>query len=171
MTRNIDHLIVHSSATEHGEDFSAADIDKWHRAKGWLGNGYHFVIRLDGTIESHAKGDRTRPIDKPGAHVGGCGKGWNRRSVGICLIGGLTNGEPTGDYAQAQFDSLYWLINDLDEEFHIPGGQIMGHRDLIEVTDSSPKACPCFDVKPWLVARYKAEAEFEGIAPFNENFD
>ena len=165
-----DHLIVHASATEHGEDFSAADIDKWHRARGWLGNGYHFVIRLDVTIESKANGNRCRPVDKPGAHVGNCGPGWNRRSIGVCLIGGLTNGEPSADYQQAQFDSLYWLINELVEEYDIPADHIMGHRDLIELTDSSPKACPCFDAPKWLKQRDLEELRFEGLAPWEENF-
>ncbi len=166
-TRNIDYIIVHASATEHGQEFGASDIDKWHRARGWLGNGYHYVIRGDGTIESKAEGHRCRPLDKPGAHVGDCGPGWNRRTVGICLIGGLRKGKPSDAFTSEQLDSLYYLINDLDAEFDIPAGNVIGHRDLIEMTNASPKACPCFDVKPWLVER---DAEFIGAAPFNDNF-
>ncbi|MCD4722976.1 MAG: LysM peptidoglycan-binding domain-containing protein [Desulfobacula sp.] len=29
----------------------------------------------------------------------------------------------------------------------------MGHRDLIKITRSSPKACPCFDVAEFLTER------------------
>jgi len=146
-----DHLIVHASATEHGKDFDAADIDRWHRAKGWLGNGYHYVIKLDGTVESKANGARCRPVDKPGAHVGNCGPGWNRRSIGICLIGGLDpeTREPTNNYIPEQFAALYELIGGLAAEFNIPSENIMGHRDLIAQTDAPPKACPCFDVNTW----------------------
>lgn len=172
MNRNVDHLIVHASATEHGEDFTAADIDQWHRAKGWLMNGYHFVIRIDGTIESKEKGNRTRPLNKPGAHVGDCGKGWNRRSIGICLIGGLKNGQPSAAYTEAQYESLFELLDELAVEFDVPSDNIMGHRDLIAITNAPPKACPCFDVKPWLVDTDRRKAlEFIGEAPFTENFE
>lgn len=171
MNRNIDHIIVHCSATEHGKDFSASDIDKWHRARGWLGNGYHFVIRLDGTIESKAKGNRCRPLDKAGAHVGDCGPGWNRRTIGICLIGGLKNGKPSVEYTQAQYDSLYRLINDLDDVFRVGVERIIGHRDLIQLTGAPPKDCPCFDVQEWLAERDEKELHFEGTAPLRSNFE
>ena len=32
-------------------DYTAADIDKWHRQRGFRKIGYHFVIKLDGKIE------------------------------------------------------------------------------------------------------------------------
>ena len=49
--RNIDSIIVHCSATKAGQDFTAADIDCWHRERGFNGIGYHYVIRLDGKLE------------------------------------------------------------------------------------------------------------------------
>lgn len=67
--RTIDSIIIHCSATPCGKDFTAADIDRWHRQRSFNGIGYHFVIRLDGTIESG------RPIGKPGAHC----VGWNNQ--------------------------------------------------------------------------------------------
>ena len=76
--RKIDSIIVHCSATKAGQDFTAADIDRWHRERGFNGIGYHYVIRLDGRLE------KGREIDLAGAHC----KGWNERSVGICYIGG-----------------------------------------------------------------------------------
>ena len=83
--RKIDSIIVHCSATKAGQDFTAADIDRWHRERGFNGIGYHYVIRLDGRLE------KGREIDLAGAHC----KGWNERSVGICYIGGLDeNGHP-----------------------------------------------------------------------------
>ncbi|MBQ0048079.1 MAG: N-acetylmuramoyl-L-alanine amidase [Prevotellaceae bacterium] len=77
--RTINELIIHCSATAEGKDFTAADIDRWHRVQGWSGIGYHFVIRLDGTVEPG------RPIDKAGAHC----SGHNANSLGICYIGGI----------------------------------------------------------------------------------
>ena len=44
-------IIIHCSATPRGVDYSAADIDKWHRQRGFSKIGYHYVIRLDGKIE------------------------------------------------------------------------------------------------------------------------
>ena len=32
-------------------DASAEEIDQWHKNDGWVGIGYHYVIRKDGTIE------------------------------------------------------------------------------------------------------------------------
>ena len=60
--RTINTIIIHCSATRRGLDFTANDIDQWHRQRGMDGIGYHYVIRIDGTIE------RGRDIEKVGAH-------------------------------------------------------------------------------------------------------
>ena len=60
--RNIDSIIVHCSATKAGQDFTATDIDRWHRERGFNGIGYHYVIRLDGKLE------KGRDVALPGAH-------------------------------------------------------------------------------------------------------
>ena len=77
--RAISLIVVHCSATRAGQDFTATDIDRWHRQRGFRSIGYHFVIRLDGTIEPG------RDVALDGAHC----TGWNHRSIGICYIGGL----------------------------------------------------------------------------------
>ena len=78
--RTIDKIIVHCSATPRHKDFSAEDIRDWHvKGNGWDDIGYHFVIRLDGSIEYG------RMVDKYGAHV----KSHNYDSIGICYIGGM----------------------------------------------------------------------------------
>ena len=46
--RKIDSIIIHCSATKVGQDFTAADIDRWHRERGFNGIGYHYVVCLDG---------------------------------------------------------------------------------------------------------------------------
>ena len=71
-----DTIIIHCSATRAGQDFTATDIDRWHRQRGFRSIGYHFVIRLDGTIEPG------RDVALDGAHC----TGWNHRSIGICYI-------------------------------------------------------------------------------------
>ena len=91
--RNIDSIIVHCSATKAGQDFTATDIDRWHRERGFNGIGYHYVICLDGKLE------KGRDVALVGAHC----KGWNERSIGICYIGGLDeNGRPADTRTNAQ---------------------------------------------------------------------
>lgn len=145
--RKIDSIIVHCSATKAGQDFTAADIDRWHRERGFNGIGYHYVVCLDGRLE------RGRDISLMGAHC----KGWNEHSIGICYIGGLDkNGYPADTRTNAQKRVLYQLIIDLQKEYDIL--QILGHRDtsldlngdgVIEPYEYI-KDCPCFDVKTWL---------------------
>ena len=145
--RNIDSIIVHCSATKAGQDFTATDIDRWHRERGFNGIGYHYVIRLDGKLE------KGRDVALAGAHC----KGWNERSVGICYIGGLDeNGRPADTRTNAQKRVLYQIIIDLQREYNIL--QVLGHRDtspdlngdgVIEPYEYV-KACPCFDVKEFL---------------------
>ena len=129
--RTINELIIHCSATAEGKDFTAADIDRWHRAQGWSCIGYHFVIRLDGTVEPG------RSIDKAGAHC----SGHNANSLGICYIGGLApDGKtPKDTRTPAQRLSLRNLITTLRHIY--PGIALHGHRDYAN------KACPCFDVR------------------------
>ena len=145
--RNIDSIIVHCSATKAGQDFTAADIDCWHRERGFNGIGYHYVVRLDGKLE------KGRDVSLAGAHC----RGWNERSVGICYIGGLdANGRPADTRTNAQKRVLYQIIMDLQREYNIL--QVLGHRDtspdlngdgVIEPYEYV-RACPCFDVREFL---------------------
>ena len=130
--RNIDSIIVHCSATKAGQDFTATDIDRWHRERGFNGIGYHYVIRLDGKLE------KGRDVTLAGAHC----KGWNER--------------PADTRTNAQKRVLYQIIMDLQREYNIL--QVLGHRDtspdlngdgVIEPYEYV-KACPCFDVKEFL---------------------
>src|SRR3546814_19322645 len=89
--RKINLIVVHCSATREGQPHTAADIDRWHRAQGWNGIGYHWVVRLDGTVEI----GRPQPI--AGSHV----KGHNAPSIGVVYVGGLAaNGVTPQDNRQ-----------------------------------------------------------------------
>ena len=128
--RRIDKIIIHCSATNPTQDFDAADIDRWHKAIKWTGIGYHFVIKLDGTTE------RGRPIEEVGAHA----FGYNKRSIGICYIGGVDmEGKPSDTRTDEQKRALRALINILKVDF--PKATIHGHNEF------SKKACPSFNVK------------------------
>ncbi len=133
--RHIKRIIIHCSDTPEGRDDTADDIDRWHRAKGYNGIGYHYVVRLDGTIETG------RPLKRPGAHC----KGYNKSSIGICYIGGRSSDMKRyiDTRTAKQRAALRTLLTDLRRRF--PQAAILGHRDLAR------KACPSFDAK----AEYK----------------
>ncbi|NNC36128.1 MAG: lysozyme [Hyphomonadaceae bacterium] len=132
-TRKIDKIIIHCSATPPYRDVSAADIDHWHKERGWSGIGYNGVIRRDGRFESG------RDVNRRPAHA----FGQNRTSIGICMIGGLADDNlPAPQYTQAQWRTLGRVISELQAQY--PGAEFIGHRDV------GNKACPGFDVGHWL---------------------
>ena len=132
-----DFIVIHTAATRPFMDVGANDIRQWHLAEGYKDIGYHYVIRRNGTVETG------RPEDAVGSHV----KGYNTRSIGICLVGGLAQKAPyapENNYTKEQFKSLTFLLKQLKMKY--PKAEIKGHRDFPGVV----KACPCFDVKAWL---------------------
>ena len=144
--RKITGIVIHCSATEEGEDFDISDIDRWHKKRGFNRVGYHFVIKLDGTIQTG------RELSMIGAHV----SGHNKNTIGICYIGGLGADKKAKDTrTDAQKESLRWLISAIKNT--IKGGAaftVKGHRDYspdqngdcIIQTYERIKDCPCFEV-------------------------
>lgn len=125
-----DLIVVHCADTYDHMDIGAEDIDRWHRGRGWLSIGYHFVIRRDGTVEPG------RPPHVQGAHV----QGHNDCSIGICMIGGRgPNKEPEDNFTYEQEVSLKTLLETL--RCFYPEAEIAGHYQL-----DSGKACPSFNV-------------------------
>lgn len=132
-----DTIAIHCSATRPSQNIDAATIDRWHRANGWVCIGYHKVIKRDGTIEEG------RDINVVGAHV----SGHNHNSIGICMVGGVSEKDvnvPENNFTEAQFKSLKALLKDLKLVW--PKAKIQGHRDYPNVK----KACPSFGVSEWL---------------------
>ena len=129
--RKIVEIIIHCADTPEGRDDRAADIKRWHLARGFNDIGYHYVIDLDGTIEPG------RPIETDGAHT----QGKNATSIGICYIGGADQEtrEPKDTRTEEQKASLVLLLKFLRAKY--PGAEIYGHRDFAN------KACPSFDAR------------------------
>lgn len=127
--RTLDRIVLHCSATEEGHPFGAADIRRWHKARGWKDIGYHYVILLDGTVEYG------RPVDQVGAHV----KGHNSTTVGVCYIGGLRHGEPADTMTPEQEVSFLELVYALRKS--------LGYLTVHGHNEYSAKACPSFVVK------------------------
>lgn len=131
---DVKFLAVHCSATPPKVNASAADIDRWHRERGFLKIGYHYVIRRDGSLEPG------RPLNERGAHV----EDWNHCSVGICMVGGVDPKlRPQNNFEPAQFATLAGLLRSLKARFQ--DAVVQGHRDFPGVA----KACPSFPVREW----------------------
>ena len=127
--RTINQIIIHCTATPARRDVKADDIDRWHRARGFRGIGYHYGVYLDGTVV-HGRNESVA-----GAHC----KGFNAHSIGVCYVGGLDEeGRPADTRTPAQRKALRELVKRLQERY--PGATVHGHREF------ACKACPCFDV-------------------------
>lgn len=127
--RPIDEIVMHCAATPEGRPFTVADIDRWHRARGFKGIGYHYVIDLDGAVHEG------RPVSRQGAHV----RGRNRRTIGVCYIGGVDrSGRPKDTRTPAQRKAIDALLRRLVAE-HPVIETISGHNQY------AAKACPCYD--------------------------
>lgn len=128
-SRKIDLIVVHCTATKLGANVHVADVDRFHRQRGFVGIGYHFLITLDGSIELG------RPIELAGAHC----RGHNAHSIGVAYVGGLdANGLPADTRTEAQKQALVALMQRLRLLF--PQAEIVPHYRF------AAKACPCFDV-------------------------
>lgn len=129
--RPISEIILHCSATEESKNFKVEDIKKWHIAKGYSEIGYHYVIYIDGSTHLG------RNVNLIGAHC----VNHNSKSIGICYIGGLKNGQPHDTRTPEQKKALLALLRLLKRMY--PNAKIYGHNEF------SMKACPCFDAKEY----------------------
>ncbi len=130
--RKINRIIIHCSATKAGDDINAKTIKEWHvKGNGWSDIGYHYVIKLDGTVE------KGRDESRSGAHV----KGHNTDSIGICYVGGYSKDlQPEDTRTPEQKNSLKNLITELKHQY--PDAEVFGHRDFTDL-----KSCPCFNAR------------------------
>ncbi len=144
--QNIRRIAIHCTATREGQDVDAATIKRWHLGQGWNDIGYHFVIRLDGTIE------RGRPEEIPGSHV----RGFNTGSIAVVYVGGLDRqGKAKDTRTVEQQAAMTELVRALVAKY--PGADVLGHRDHSPDKDGDGvierhewlKDCPCFDVRAW----------------------
>lgn len=123
--RRVTAVYLHCSAHDGPEHDNPETMDRWHKARGWSGIGYHFYIDKSGQI-FHG-----RPLEKiPAAQAG-----FNKGSIAICC-GGLLQDK----FTAAQFNSLRRLCGEIDAAYS--GNMVFrGHCEV------SPKTCPVFDYK------------------------
>lgn len=124
-----------------------------HRARGFRCVGYHYVVKLDGTVQ------KGRPENEEGAHCntkGSSSASYNRHSISISYVGGLASDgkTPKDTRTPAQKAAIERLIRDIVARY--PIREIIGHRDTSPDTNRNGKvdsfeyikACPCFDAIP-----------------------
>lgn len=131
--RNINYIILHSTATKASQDIGVDEVRQWHLARGWQDIGYHYLVRRNGSIE------RGRPIEQVGAHV----RGHNDDSIGVVYVGGLgDDGTPEDTRTSAQRIVLRLLLGWLRLRHN---AELKGHKEC----DTANTACPSFDVEEY----------------------
>lgn len=131
-SRAISEIVIHCAATPEGRDVSVDTIRQWHKDKGWKDIGYHYVVKLDGSIEAG------RPEAQVGAHV----EGHNTGTLGVVYVGGVAKDGKTAKDTRtpAQKAALIDLVKSLLTKY--PSiKKVTGHNQY------SSKACPSFDVQ------------------------
>jgi len=140
-------VVWHCSATPPSQDIGSAQIDIMHKARGWDGIGYALVIRRDGRLGCG------EDFKKAGAHA----KGWNNKSIGIVLVGGVDeDGKAENNFTEAQWAAAKHVFEFMSLLY--PGADHVGHRDLSPDSDNDGrvqkfefvKDCPCFSVQQWI---------------------
>jgi hypothetical protein len=147
-----DHIIVHCTATPPALLADAEWVNREHLRRGFAnGCGYHAVITRYGAWQDRDDGFSTRIIGNEGAHVGDSGPSWNGRSFGISLAGGVDeNNHPQDNFTAKQMATLEEGIQKILDIHPKPRTlTLLGHRDLIRITNAPAKACPSFDVQAW----------------------
>ena len=138
------YIVYHHAETTHGQDISAAQIDRFHRIeRGWDSNGYHFVIRRSGEVETG------RSLTKQGAHA----RGLNECSIGIVLSGNFDLHQP----ARAQVESAIDLGVRLARIYDVSVENILGHREInalvaagrLDPEYRTHKSCPGVKFSMW----------------------
>lgn len=122
--RITDMIVVHHTGNPTNDDLSAEEINESHQDQGWVGIGYHYVIRKDGIVE----------IGRPEWAIGAHAYGENSHTIGVHVCGNFEIGEPTA----AQIESLAMLLANICTDYDLPidRDHIVGHRELM------PTACP-----------------------------
>lgn len=142
--RKINLIVLHCSATRETAEYTPEQLERDHRAQGFLTAGYNYYIRRSGKVVP------MRPLELIPAHV----KGFNRFSLGVCYEGGLdASGRPKDTRTEDQKAAIRMLLMVLLDKY--PGCRVCGHRDLSPdrngdgwiTPDEWLKECPCFNAE------------------------
>ena len=139
-----DSLIIHHG----GNNNSFYATNSYHKSKWNFKSELGFYIGYQYWIETNGKLMIGRTDEETGAHK----KGWNERSIGICLRGNLETKKPTNQ----QLNTLRKLLQDLQKCHSIPKEEIYAHQEL------SQTLCPGKYLMPF-IKDYRAYKVVEDI--------
>ena len=143
------YLVIHCTATPEGREVSADEIRRWHTApkaaggRGWNQVGYTDMVHLDGKVERLVRNNEDMQVDA--FEITNGAKGYNAIARHIVYVGGVdADGKAKDTRTEAQRNALAAYVRDFHARF--PQVRIIGHNEI------APKACPSFNVQPWLKA-------------------
>lgn len=149
MSKKLQYLIIHCTATPEGREVTSADIRKWHTSappvgRGWKQVGYTDMIHLDGKVERLVENNEDGIVDS--WEITNGATGYNSISRHIVYVGGVAKDgkTPKDTRTEAQKRALQIYVKNFHERF--PDVKIIGHNEV------AAKACPSFDVQAWLKA-------------------
>lgn len=114
------YVVVHNAAAN---GVTALEIDSWHKSRGFMGIGYHFYVRQDGTIYAG------RPLGVVGAHT----LGWNNE-IGVCCEG---NFDSQTSMSSVQLAALKWIISYIKSKYPTIK-YVRGHKEMPGNATSCP---------------------------------
>mgnify|MGYP002069250397 FL=1 len=128
LLEKVEYLIIHH--TDRNNDFPLFVKLRHKYFRGWDDIGYHYLIGNAGIFAENGKIYTGRNESFEGAHA----RGYNKNSLGICLIGDFDKIVPS----EKQFEALFSLLERKMKEHHIPVKNILGHSELPNVDKSCP---------------------------------
>jgi hypothetical protein len=123
--QTVKYLVIHHTVTKH--EATPDDIAALHKARGWAGIGYHFVITKDGMV--HYVGDvgmaRANVLNK------------NHLVIGIALVGDFTKHNPSDEQIISAHELCKFFLFSAPPWTNINGWEdVVGHKEL------QSTACP-----------------------------
>lgn len=147
MSKPLQYLVIHCTATPEGREVTSADIRRWHTSappagRGWKQVGYTDMIHLDGKVERLVDNNEDNQVDS--WEITNGATGYNSISRHIVYAGGVAKDgkTPKDTRTEAQKEALKAYVLDFHKRF--PTVKIIGHNEV------AAKACPSFDVQAWL---------------------
>ena len=165
MSKRLEYLVWHCTATPEGRWVDGDDIIKWHTSKppagrGWKQVGYSKLVLLDGTIHSFVDENDDDIVDNWEITNGVAGI--NSISRHYCYAGGLDKDtfEPKDTRTPEQLKTMKELTLKFIARYK--DAEVKGHYHF------AAKACPCFNVEEWLKEITKPELDYTEEAIIKE---
>lgn len=149
MSKPLQYLVIHCTATKPGHEVTSDEIRHWHTdpvskgGRGWKQVGYTDMIHLDGRVERLVENNEDANVD-PWEITNGA-KGYNAISRHIVYVGGVSANDvkkAEDTRTPAQIEAMKRYVLDFHERF--PNVKIIGHGEV------AAKDCPSFNVQKWL---------------------